>query len=342
MTEPSSTRVLTVDPEAPEPSALDEAARVLAGGGLVAFATETVYGLGAIATDAAAVARIFAAKGRPPVNPLIIHVADVSQAKVCVEDWPADADRLTARFWPGPLTIVLYRSNRIPDLVTAGKSTVGVRCPAGSVAPGLIARCGRPIAAPSANRSNRLSPTRAEHVLADLDGRIDLIIDSGPTTVGLESTVLDLTIDPPRLLRPGPITAAELKAALAGRLMAMPDVGASADRPTSPGQMPVHYSPLTPAFRVDSPDDLRGRSDLEGVAVVSFGMDRHLLSTSTAHEARLESPELAARGLYNVLHRFDALRPRAIVVIMPPDRPEWMAIRDRLLRATRPIAEFPC
>ena len=337
MTARSRTRVLTVDPDSPDPAALEEAAGVLARGGLVAFATETVYGLGAVATDAAAVSRIFEAKGRPAVNPLIVHVADVAQAGECVAEWPADADRLTARFWPGPLTFVLPRSARIPEIVTAGKPTVGVRCPAGRVAHELVARCGRPLAAPSANRSNRLSPTRAEHVLADLEGRIDLIVDSGPTTVGLESTVVDLTVDPPRLLRPGPIDAAELEAALGGRSLAMPDTGASVDRPASPGQMPVHYSPRTVAFRVDTPGELRDRPDLVEMAVLGFGPDPLVLPGPSGRMMRLDSPATAARHLYDVLHEFDALRPRAIVVIMPPDRPEWLAIRDRLLRATRPL-----
>jgi L-threonylcarbamoyladenylate synthase len=340
MPQPISTRVLPINPDAPEPAALADAAHVLADGGLVAFATETVYGLGAVATDADAVAGIYEAKGRPAVNPLIVHVVDVVQARHCVADWPPDADRLAGRFWPGPLTLVLHRSDRIPDIVTAGKSTVGVRSPAGRVARDLIARCGHPLAAPSANRSNRLSPTRAEHVLADLDGRIDLILDSGPTTVGLESTVVDLTSDPPRLLRPGPIAVAELEAALAGRALTLPDAGASAESPTSPGQMAVHYSPRTPAFRVDSPDELRERSDLEGIAVLAFGTVPVRISISPVREVRLESPELAARRLYQVLHEFDAAGPLAIVVVMPPDRPEWLAVRDRLLRATRPIAEF--
>ncbi len=333
----SYTRVLVVDPEAPDPSAVDEAARVLAGGGLVAFATETVYGLGADATDSAAVARIFAAKGRPSVNPLIVHVADVGQARECVAEWPEDADRLAGRFWPGPLTLVLPRSDRIPDIVTAGQSTVGVRCPAGKVAHGLIARCGRPVAAPSANRSNRLSPTRAEHVLGDLDGRIDLILDSGPTAVGLESTVLDLTSDPPRLLRPGPITAAELEAALSGRAPAMPDAGAVAERPASPGQMPVHYSPRTPAFRVDSLAELRDRPGLARAAILTFASEPVSPSPPDSRVVRLESPGQATRLLYEVLHGFDAIQPRAIVVVMPPDEPEWLAVRDRLLRATRPM-----
>jgi L-threonylcarbamoyladenylate synthase len=339
MTAPSRTRILAVDPESPEPVVIDEAATILAGGGLVAFATETVYGLGAVATDAEAVGGIFTAKGRPSVNPLIVHVVDVRQAAACVADWPDDADRLAARFWPGPLTLVLRRSDAISDIVTAGKSTVGVRSPAGNVARALIARCSRPIAAPSANRSNCLSPTRAEHVLADLDGRIDLILDSGPTAVGLESTVLDLTGDPPRLLRPGPIAVADLEAVLSGRCVALPGAGATADRPDSPGQMPIHYAPRTPAFRVESPDDLPGRADLSGVVVLAFGTDPPRLPNAPAREARYESPGAAARHLYEVLHEFDAGSPRAILVVMPPGRPEWLPIRDRLLRATRPLHE---
>jgi L-threonylcarbamoyladenylate synthase len=340
MSPPISTKIVTVDPESPNPSVLVEAARILTRGGLVAFATETVYGLGAVATDAEAVARIFAAKGRPSVNPLIVHVIDIDQARECVAEWPEDAERMAARFWPGPLTLVLRRSGRIADIVTAGKSTVGVRCPAGKVARGLIARCGEPIAAPSANRSNRLSPTRAEHVLADLDGRIELILDSGPTAVGLESTVLDLSSEPPRLLRPGPITASDLQAALSERSLAMPDAGAAFENPSSPGQMPVHYSPRTPAYRVDSPDELPRAPGPEHVAILTFG-DIALFPSSCANRtARLESPEIAARLLYDVLHGFDALRPRAIIVVMPPDRPEWLAIRDRLVRATRPISDL--
>ncbi|MGP0068958.1 MAG: L-threonylcarbamoyladenylate synthase, partial [Isosphaeraceae bacterium] len=166
-----STTVLVVDPDEPDPFALEEAARVLRRGGLVAFATETVYGLGAVATDERAVARIYEAKGRPAINPVIVHVVDLDQARRCTTTWPDAAEHLAARFWPGPLTLVLNRAPSIPDIVSAGKPTVGLRMPASPVALGLIARTGEPVAAPSANRSNRLSPTRAEHVLADLDGR---------------------------------------------------------------------------------------------------------------------------------------------------------------------------
>src|SRR5262249_3143323 len=152
----------------------------------------------------------------------------------CVVDWPEAAEALARRFWPGPLTLVLNRSGRIPDVVSAGQPTVAVRAPAGRVARGLIEHAGQPIAAPSANRSNRLSPTRSEHVLTDLEGRIDLVLDSGPTAVGLESTVLDLTGEPPRLLRPGPISSRELESVLPGRALVIPAAGESVERPSSP------------------------------------------------------------------------------------------------------------
>ena len=339
MSHRSSTPVLVVDPEEPDPSALDEAARVLRQGGLVAFATETVYGLGAVATDERAVARIYAAKGRPAINPLIVHVADIDQARGCVTDWPAAAEILAARFWPGPLTLVLNRAGRIPDIVSAGKPTVGLRMPASPVARGLIERTGEPVAAPSANRSNRLSPTRAEHVLADLDGLIDLVIDSGPTAVGLESTVLDISVEPPRLLRPGPITSAELESALSGRPVTMPTAGESAERPSSPGQLPVHYSPRTPSFRVDSLEELARIPHLEEIAVVSIGEHHVLPALPVGQGIPAGVAGDAARLLYEVLHRCDALKVRAIIVVMPPDRPEWLAVRDRLLRATRPLPD---
>jgi L-threonylcarbamoyladenylate synthase len=209
--------------------------------------------------------------------------------------------------------------------------------PAAPVARGLIERTGEPVAAPSANRSNRLSPTRAEHVLADLDGLIDLVIDSGPTAVGLESTVLDISVEPPRLLRPGPITNDELESTLSGHPLSMPAAGESSEQPSSPGQLPVHYSPRTPSFRVDSPEDLARIPRLEEFALVSIGERRSSPSLPAAKEFRLDSPTVAARLLYDVLHQCDALKVRAIIVIMPPDRPEWSAVRDRLLRATRPF-----
>ncbi len=333
MSEPRLTRVISVNADTPDPAAIDEAARVLVVGGLVAFATETVYGLGAVATAPDAVARIFAAKGRPSINPLIVHVDDVDRARACVSEWPTIADQLAAQFWPGPLTMVLPRSAVIPDIVTAGMPTVGVRCPALRVARHLITRSNRPLAAPSANRSNRLSPTRAEHVLADLDGRIDVILDSGPTSVGLESTVLDLSIDPPRLLRPGPITAEQLSEALGGRELILPSAGSSTDRPASPGQMPIHYAPRTPAFRLELDEEWRDRPDLAGWAILLFGPG----PIGSGREIRLESPDQAAHRLYDVLHDLDKQHLPGILAIMPPAQPEWRAVRDRLLRATRPM-----
>ncbi|MCS6777324.1 MAG: L-threonylcarbamoyladenylate synthase, partial [Chloroherpetonaceae bacterium] len=204
------TRVLPVNPVHPEPGAIAQGADCLRAGGLVAFPTETVYGLGASALDAAAVARIYAAKGRPAHNPVIVHVADVVQARSLVTEWPEQADLLAARFWPGPLTLVLPRNAQVPDIVAAGGPTVAIRWPAHPVAQALIRAAGVPVAAPSANRSMHISPTRAEHVLRGLTGKIDLVLDGGPTPGGIESTVLDVTAMPPRLLRPGLVTAGQI------------------------------------------------------------------------------------------------------------------------------------
>jgi L-threonylcarbamoyladenylate synthase len=334
-----TTRLIVVDPDQPDPTALDVAAETLKQGGLVAFATETVYGLGAIATDPAAVARIFAAKGRPAINPVIVHVASVAQAKQCVSEWPATAQILARCFWPGPLTLVLNRSAIIPGQVTAGHETVGVRAPATMVAHRLIERTGQPIAAPSANLANRISPTRAEHVLADLDGRIDLIIDSGPTPLGLESTVLDLTTQAPRVLRPGPISITELEAAL-GTSVVEHLSAISHDRLSSPGQFTVHYAPSTRAFRIDSTVGLGGMGNCENMALVVIGEHATAFFSGFAAHHALATPEQASRQIYDVLHRCDSLGARAIIVVMPPDKPEWRAVRDRLLRATRPLVEI--
>jgi L-threonylcarbamoyladenylate synthase len=194
---------IPVNPLAPEAEAIQRAAAILRDGGLVAFPTETVYGVGANALATEAVARVFAAKGRPGGNPLIVHVPDADAAWKLTSACPETARQLARRFWPGPLTLVLPKSDRVPDIVTAGGSTVAQRVPAHSVALALMRAAQVPLAAPSANRSSRLSPTRAEHVLRDMAGRIDLVLDGGPTPGGLESTVLDLSDEQPSLLRPG-------------------------------------------------------------------------------------------------------------------------------------------
>jgi L-threonylcarbamoyladenylate synthase len=333
------TVVIPVDPSAPSADALAEAARVLHGGGLVAFPTETVYGLGANALDATAVARIFAAKGRPANNPLIVHVADTTQILQIVADWPESAARLAERFWPGPLTLVLPKRDTVPDLVTATGPTVAVRVPAHPVAEALLRAAALPIAAPSANRSSELSPTRAEHVLRGLEGRIEMLLDGGPTSGGIESTVLDLTTTPPRLLRPGPIGIAELEAEI-GPLSRVRSLTVAAQHHLqplpSPGMMPRHYAPRTPLECVEA-----GREAERLTSLLSA--KRHCGWATFADSAAVPSgvllrvmpsdPVSYAAQLYAVLHELDTIGLDSILVTLPPDTDEWLAVRDRLRRA---------
>ncbi|HEY8488483.1 MAG TPA: L-threonylcarbamoyladenylate synthase [Thermaerobacter sp.] len=276
------TRVVRVDPQRPDPAVLAEAGAAIRRGELVAFPTETVYGLGADALNPKAVARLFEVKGRPPDNPVIVHVAGVGEVmEVARPDPRGRWAGLAERFWPGPLTLVLPRREQVPDEVTGGLETVAVRIPRHAVALGLIRAAGRPVAAPSANRSGRPSPSRAEHVLADLEGFIEWVLDGGPTAVGVESTVLDLTCEPPMVLRPGGVTVEALEEAL-GQVRVHPAVigaawgaaGAAAEagveaevgvgaegggvaaqvreasellqRPRSPGLKYRHYAPEAP------------------------------------------------------------------------------------------------
>src|SRR5579883_580489 len=226
----------------PTEDAIKEAAATIRAGHLVAFPTETVYGLGANALDAEAVRRIFVAKGRPATNPVIVHIADPADlAELTVGHEKASS--LIARFWPGPLTIVLPKKPAIPDIVTAGGPTVAIRMPAHPVALSLIRAAGVPIAAPSANRSEQISPTQAAHVLQGLGDDVEIILDGGHTQVGLESTVIDLSAEPARLLRPGMVLPAEIEAILGKRLARDAE---EALIPRSPGQMPRHYAPRTP------------------------------------------------------------------------------------------------
>jgi L-threonylcarbamoyladenylate synthase len=335
----AATRVIAVDPDHPDPSAIAEAAKILRAGGLVAFATETVYGLGADATNPEAVARIFEAKGRPSTNPLIVHVESKDAARLCVDDWPERADRLASKFWPGPLTLVLPRSAMIPDIVTAGQETVGVRVPRPAVARWLILEAGRPIAAPSANRSNGISPTRGEHVLKDLDGRVDLILDSGPTTVGIESTVLDLSSGPPRLLRPGEVTPEQIAELLGEPIEASGGLDEGEHTLRSPGQLEVHYAPKTPAYRLEHDQMPPDWTEFDYMTLIVGDHAGHwpLLPDKMEqfHYRRLVDPEEAASLLYSKLHELD-FGLDFILIIPPPDEPEWRAIRDRIWRATKP------
>ncbi|MCX7718377.1 MAG: L-threonylcarbamoyladenylate synthase [Candidatus Sumerlaeaceae bacterium] len=325
-------RLLTVDAAAPDAAVISEAAAALRAGCLVAFPTETVYGLGANALDPVAVARIFAAKGRPATNPLIVHVTGPAQALELAAVWPPEAVLLAQRFWPGPLSLVLPRTGRVCDAVTGGGPTVALRMPAHPVALALLEAAGVPAAAPSANRSTRLSPTTAQHVARQLGGQIDIILDAGPCAGGIESTVLDLTTLPPRVLRPGLITAAEISAVIAMPVESGGHMPRRRGQPAkSPGQMARHYAPLT-RLVLTPPDQLTAPACGRAAYV--------LLSTEEPAGAvetiRLPSdPRRYAARLYATLHHLDELGLDVIVVEMPPDTPDWAAVRDRLMRAAR-------
>lgn len=332
------TTAIAIDLAAPDPAAIGRAADVLRRGGLVAFPTETVYGLGANALDVAAVARIFAAKGRPATNPLIVHVADAAAVRDVVADWPDIAARLAERFWPGPLTLVLPKRPTVPDAVTAGGPTVAVRVPAHPVAQALLRSAGVPVAAPSANRSTELSPTTAAHVLRSLDGRIDLILDAGPTPGGIESTVVDVTTSPPRLLRPGLVTPMELEAVV-GLLVRVDELAASAaELPLpSPGMLARHYAPRAPLACVAG----NGRERVE--ALLRSGLRVGWVTWPGAGDVpgsvtvRMPADPVAyAARLYAALHDLDAAGVERIVLALPPEGDEWLAVRDRLRRAAEP------
>jgi L-threonylcarbamoyladenylate synthase len=330
------TQVLRVDAAAPEAYKISRAAAMLRNGGLVAFPTETVYGLGANALDASAVAGIFAAKGRPSHNPLIVHVADVADAVHLAGAWPDLAGRLAARFWPGPLTLVVPTSARLPDLVTAGGPTVALRVPAHPVALALLLATGRPLAAPSANRSSSLSPTRAEHVQHSLGGRIPLILDAGPTPGGLESTVLDMTTTPPCLLRPGLIAPAEIEAVI-GPLARYDGLAAEAQPLHSPGLLARHYAPRAPLHIAH--DDGEGRvRQLQHLGLrvgwLTFGPHLAQHDPDVITLVMPCDPAPYAAQLYAALHTLDLAGVERIVVALPPATDAWLAVHDRLRRGS--------
>lgn len=304
-------------------SALDEAVRLLRAGRLVAFPTETVYGLGANALDPVAVARIYEAKGRPSTSPLIVHVRSLEMARQLVAEWPANADRLAARFWPGPLTLVLRRHPAIPDIVTAGLGTVGLRMPAHPLALALLRACGLPLAAPSANRFTQLSPVTAEQVRQGLGSSVDLVLDGGPCSVGIESTVVSLAGAQPVLLRPGMVTREQL-AAVVGPV-ATGEAGAGAH--ASPGMHHKHYSPRTPLILVrdgELPQQGHG-AYLQYQSPPRASVDRLVPMPADAREY--------AAALYDTLHRLDTAGYDWLAVDPPPDGPEWEGVHDRLRRA---------
>ena len=312
------------------PDSIARAAAIIAGGGLVSFPTETVYGLGADATQGQAVARIFATKGRPAINPLIVHVPDIAHAGAhAVLD--SRAEELAARFWPGPLTLVLQRrvGSRISELVSAGLDTIAIRAPAHPVARALLAEAARPIAAPSANRSSHVSATTALHVAEEFGDAVDLILAAGKTTVGLESTIVDLTGDRPVLLRPGAITREDIAGVLGDV-----DVGeGNADRPNAPGQLRRHYAPAT-RLRLNA-----AMAD-PGEALLAFGPDPFAgrLAKTVLNLSQAGDLHEAAANLFAMMRTLDAGGYRGIAVMPIPETGIGVAINDRLRRAATPEA----
>jgi L-threonylcarbamoyladenylate synthase len=322
------TRLLHVT--GPDDPAILEAAAVLALGGLVAFPTETVYGLGADGLNPEAVARIYAAKGRPVTNPVILHVADVAAARGLVSYWPAEAQVLAERFWPGPLTLVLPASDRVPSIVRAGGPSVALRCPDHPVALALIRAAGRPLAAPSANRSQHLSPTLAQHVASSLGEVVDLILDAGPTEAGLESTILDLTGNRPRILRPGPLGPREL-AALVGPVDLWEGAVKTGEVQAAPGMALRHYAPRARLELVAPGTGVRAVSG--AVAYVGLGSLPTLPEGVRGILLPLDAEVVGAR-LYALLHELDDAGFERIFMERPPEDEAWLAVRDRLQRAS--------
>jgi L-threonylcarbamoyladenylate synthase len=318
---------------ADEADAIDAAARILAGGGLVAFPTETVYGLGADATNAAAVAKLYAAKGRPAFNPLIAHVADAAAARA-VATFDAAANALAAAFWPGPLTLVLPKAPACPvaDLATAGLDTVAVRVPAHRIAHALIGAFGRPVVAPSANRSGHVSPTTADHVMADLAGRIDLVLDGGPTSVGVESTIVACVDGGVTLLRPGGVPRAAIEQALGRTIDETPAAADDDEAPLAPGMLASHYAPRA-TLRLDATDVRPGEALLAFGADVPAGAAQAAMTLNLSPGGDLIE---AAANLFSHLRELDRAGIARIAVMPIPHDGLGEAINDRLARAAAP------
>lgn len=332
-----SAEILSTHTPALFDAAVARAAEALRRGEVVALPTETVYGLAANALDENAVRKIFEAKGRPAHNPIIVHVSDLAMAKRCAAHWPALADALAAAFWPGPLTVVVERAPEIPGLVTAGGATVGVRWPSHPLMQAVIRACGFPLAAPSANRSNEISPTNAAHVAASLGDRISLIVDGGQSQVGIESTVIDLTTIPPRVLRPGMIHEESL-VAVVGECAA--HGGATAEGALrSPGQLRKHYAPKARLVMLAWNDESEFKVQLTrlNIAPEKISVIAHTHIPLTANVGRAcvipHDAEAFARAIYSELHACDEADAELIIVEAVPPGAEWRAIADRLQRA---------
>jgi len=340
------TEVIRVDPVRPNQDDIARAAACLRAGGLVAFPTETVYGLGAHALDRAAVRRLFDAKGRPPNDPLIVHVSTMEQAVALTVDAPDVARALASRFWPGPLTLVLRRAAVVPSEVTAGLDTVAIRVPAHPVARALIEAAALPVAAPSANVFSRPSPTRGSHVIDDLGGRIDMVLDAGPTGIGVESTVIDLTTDSPIVLRPGVVALEELRTIIPAITVRAPGIAATGPL-ASPGLLSQHYAPRTPMTLYEGGPWAR-KALLDGIhAALAAGRRVGVMATDEEADALRDEPVVLARlgpagdvdrialRLYAALRELDAAQLDLILAHdFVRDTGLWRAVRDRLRRAS--------
>jgi len=336
------TEYCVIDAKHPDKFILAQAADVLIRGGLVAFPTETVYGLGANGLDSAAVARIFSAKGRPADNPLILHIAEIRDVKELARHVPANAKKLMNKYWPGPLTLVLERTQAVPDAVSCGLNTVAIRLPESLVARGLIRMAGVPVAAPSANTSGRPSPTTAQDVLVDLNGKINMVLDAGPCDIGVESTVVDCTTPVPTLLRPGGVTLEMLRATL-GEIEVAPALGDAEDAVRSPGMKYTHYAPAAQMILVEGEypaaaaviGDQIAKAQAEGKrvgAVVSAETKLPPGVVAAVYGSR-NNPEEIAANLYNALRVFDG---EAVDVILAESIPETglgLAVMNRLRKA---------
>ena len=318
-----------------DPGAIARAVVVLKRGGLVAMPTETVYGLSADATNEAAVRSIFTAKGRPPDHPVIVHVPNIDAIAEWADHPPKAAYALAAIFWPGPLTLVLKRSARVLDVITGGQGTVGLRCPAHPWAHALLTAFGGAVAAPSANRFGRISPTTAEHVIDDLglkpDGAVDMVLDGGPCLVGIESTIVDLSGARPRLLRPGAVTRERLESVLG-----VPVAGADVAAPRASGGLEKHYAPRTPLELVPAAEVAARVATCRphDVAVLAPAWSVPAGANLRLHLAAADDPAVYARTLYDYLRQLDASGAARLIVAVPPATPEWEAVSDRLKRAS--------
>jgi len=340
--------ILTIDwpknATSPTPAAqlaLKRAVQLVRSGGLVALPTETVYGLATDALDSESVDRIFQAKGRPATNPLIVHVADKEMAKTLAADWPDTADAIASHFWPGPATIVVPKKKIVPDNVTAGGSTVALRCPDHRIMQWIINQSGYPLAAPSANRSESLSPTCASHVLESLRHRVDLILDGGQCVHGIESTVIDCTATPFQILRPGPIDREHLESILGETVTVnTQSIDMHQTQTRSPGLHARHYAPKTP-LELTTDAASRVKELLETGSRIAW-MTSHIddpvtRSLASSHNVLVipvpKTPNAFAAMLYATLHAIDKRELDRIICDDPPHTHSWEAIRDRLSRA---------